>query len=404
MKLLDSCIRLPRSAARPPLALPAPRRVTLPLQWGETALVRPGEAVLLGQRIADGAGDTVPVHASVSGTVAAVAPRTCAGGRRCPSIVLENDGEDRKDPSLRPQALLDELSDELLLSLLFEAGIRLPDGTPLAAALADAGPGAETLIVSAMDPEPNLCAEDAAVCYQTEDVLSGIRLLERLLRPRQMVLAVAAGQKAAIRAAARWTGRQLRMAVVSDVYPASHPRLLAELLGGLRPGQTVREAGILVVPASAAADAGRCAYGGMPVVRQTVCVDLGGRCALVDAALGTPVEAVLKAVGAESSQLLLGGPMTGAPLQNTGVPVVKGMSGLTLLPKAEARHTTPCIRCGRCAAVCPAGLRPWESQLRGFRADWRGCLRCGACQYSCPAGLPLLQAMSRRGKEAAGVG
>ena len=43
--------------------------------------------------IAKASGDiSVPVHASVSGTVKAIEPRMTVSGREIPSIVVENDG------------------------------------------------------------------------------------------------------------------------------------------------------------------------------------------------------------------------------------------------------------------------------------------------------------------------
>lgn len=397
-------IRLPQAQPEPPTALKGQERVVIPMQWGETALVRVGERVRLGQRIADGTGDMVPLHASISGHIAAVAPRTCADGKRYPAIVIENDGEERLDPSVRSRALLDEFSDELLLGLLFESGIRLPDGTPLASAVADAGPGLKTLIISAMDPEPWLYAEDAALAFDTEAALSGIRVLERLSHPETVVIAAGAHQKTAIGAVARWTGRRLRLAVMPDVYPTCHPQRLAELIGNVEAGQSCRTAGVLVLPVSAAAACGHAAYEGMPVTTQTVGVDWGTGRALFTAPVGTPVSAVLKAAGCDESNVILGGPMTGARLENLSVPLTKGMSGLTVLTESPAADKTACIRCGRCAAVCPVGLKPYLCQTRRAAQSFSACIRCGACQYSCPAGLPLMQSLNRRHKEVAGIG
>lgn len=404
MYSLEKGIRLPRSQSSPPSDLPLQRRLAIPMEWGETSLVQVGEQVRLGQRIADGAGEMVPLHASASGTVTAVAPKTCADGKRHPTIVIENDGLELPDMSIRRRALLDDLSDELLLALLFEAGIRLPDGTPLASAVGDAGPGLKMLIINAMDLEPGCCTEDAALCGDGEAALSGIRILERLTKPEIIVVAVGAHQKNALRAAGRWTGKRLRLAVLPDVYPAAHPRRLAELLGDLRPGASPRESGILVLPITAAADCGHAAYEGSPVIHQNVCVNWGAGQAIFRAPLGTPVSAVLEAAGQSGDTVLLGGPMTGMVLDNLTVPITKGMACLTLLPAAAEQPQTACIRCGRCASVCPANLKPYLSLLRPGRLSWRRCLRCGACQYCCPAGLPLLQAMYGKRKEAAGIG
>lgn len=391
-------------APGPAMALPPPAVVALPMLWGESALVRPGDFVCLGQRVADGGGETVPLHASVSGRVAAIAPRVCAGGRRCLAVILESDGAMTPDPAIRPRALLDELSDAALISLLFESGIRLPGGTPLAAAVADAGPGVQTLILSAMDLEPSLCAENGTLRFETEDVLCGLRVLERLMRPRRTVLAVSAAQKAAVQAAARWADEKLEVIAAPAIYPSGHPRQLAARIGGLAPGESGRSGGVLAVPVSAAAAAGRCVYQGMPAVRQTVCVAWEQGRTLVSAPLGTPLKAVIEAAGAGAGAPLLGGPMTGSALSETDVPLVKGMDGLTLLPPQKARRQTACIRCGRCEAVCPVGLQPWRSQRRGEARSFAGCIRCGACQFSCPANRALLRSMERQGKEAAGVG
>ena len=75
-----------------------PKQVVIPLlqHIGApcTALVEVGQRVLRGQKIGDGEGLCVPVHASVSGTVVAVEPRPHVSGRMIPAVVIENDGLD----------------------------------------------------------------------------------------------------------------------------------------------------------------------------------------------------------------------------------------------------------------------------------------------------------------------
>jgi electron transport complex protein RnfC len=57
----------------------------------------------------------------------------------------------------------------------------------------------------------------------------------------------------------------------------------------------------------------------------------------------------------------------------------------------------PCIRCGDCANVCPAGLLPQQLH-RATLADAhdalrelgvRDCIDCGLCDYVCPSQIPL---------------
>ena len=62
-----------------------PKQVVIPLQQHIGApcapLVAVGDKVLRGQKIGDGEGLCVPVHASVSGTVVAIEPRPHTSGR-----------------------------------------------------------------------------------------------------------------------------------------------------------------------------------------------------------------------------------------------------------------------------------------------------------------------------------
>ena len=69
-------------------------------------LVKPGDAVKKGQRIGDGEGLCVPVHAPVSGIVREIAECPHATLGRCEAIVIENDGLETPvelEPHRRPR-------------------------------------------------------------------------------------------------------------------------------------------------------------------------------------------------------------------------------------------------------------------------------------------------------------
>ncbi|MCX8146828.1 MAG: 4Fe-4S dicluster domain-containing protein, partial [Azovibrio sp.] len=59
----------------------------------------------------------------------------------------------------------------------------------------------------------------------------------------------------------------------------------------------------------------------------------------------------------------------------------------------------PCIRCGRCAEVCPARLLPqqlyWYARAKDLDRvqDYHifDCIECGCCAYVCPSHIPLVQ-------------
>ena len=104
-----------------------PRQVVIPMQQHIGApcvpLVKVGDHVLLGQKIGDGEGLCVPVHASVSGTVSAIEPRPHTSGRDVLAVVIDNDFQDTPFPPALPGKDVKDLSDDEILHAIREAGL-----------------------------------------------------------------------------------------------------------------------------------------------------------------------------------------------------------------------------------------------------------------------------------------
>ena len=111
-----------------------PKVVTIPMQQHIgapcTPLVQVGDQVKLGQKVGDGQGLCVPVHASVSGKVIAIEPRRHPSGRDILSVVIENDGLDTPDTTLVPHPDYSQLDTDTILAIIREAGV-VGRGLPL---------------------------------------------------------------------------------------------------------------------------------------------------------------------------------------------------------------------------------------------------------------------------------
>jgi electron transport complex protein RnfC len=118
---------------------------------------------------------------------------------------------------------------------------------------------------------------------------------------------------------------------------------------------------------------------------------------------GTLLSKLIEAAGGlpeDTGKIINGGPMMGRAVSNTGIPVVKGMSGIVIVPRKESvrEEIKPCIRCAKCVSVCPIKLEPYllmslsEKGLfeRAEREKITDCMECGSCSFKCPAGRPLL--------------
>ena len=119
--------------------------------------------------------------------------------------------------------------------------------------------------------------------------------------------------------------------------------------------------------------------------------------------MGTPVSQLLEYAGGmpeDTGKLISGGHMLGRPLLDETAPVVKGTSGILLIPEKDAarREERTCIRCAKCVQACPMGLEPYLLATASESSDWEcaeenwimSCIECGCCQSSCPSRRPLL--------------
>jgi electron transport complex protein RnfC len=103
----------------------------------------------------------------------------------------------------------------------------------------------------------------------------------------------------------------------------------------------------------------------------------------------------------DTSKVVMGGPMMGIAQSELLVPVLKGTSGIVALTgeHAAVMDIGPCIRCGKCAEVCPMGLNPGLlGQLieRGKFEEAKehgvlDCFECGSCAFVCPSARPMVQ-------------
>ena len=376
-------------------------------------LVAVGDRVLKGQKIGDGEGLCVPVHASVSGTVVAIEPKPHVRGGLVNAVVIENDH--KHESVTMPHASND---DEILHSIR-EAGIVGMGGAAFPGNVKALGAmgNVDTLIANGCECEPYITADDTLLRTTPEQVLEGMLILRSLLNPKRTVLAVEDNKTEAIAELRKLLPAfpDIELVILPTRYPQGSEKQLIQAVTGRQvpPGQLPVKVGCAVFNVSTFAAICRAATEGKALTERIVTVS-GEAIAnpqnfLVP--IGTSFHDLIEVAGGlhdKTERVISGGPMMGAAQSDLAVPVIKATNSvLCLLKDVNGAAENPvCLRCGKCVSVCPMRLQPlymYRFTNAGRvdelnRMNLLDCMECGSCAFTCPGKLPLVETF-RKGKQ-----
>ncbi len=402
------------------LSVIAPKQLIIPLSQHIGSPCKPlvsvGDYVLRGQKIGDGEGMCVPVHASVSGTVTAIEPHRCPNGQTVESIVIHNDFLDASVDFCGCDTPTDQLDIDSVLHTVRESGIVGMGGAAFPGdikALSALGK-IDTVIANACECEPYITADDILLRTEPTQVLEGMMLINRVLSPERLVLAIEDNKKEAIEklSTLKQNYPKLEIAVLPTRYPQGSEKQLIQSVTHRQvpPAGLPTSVGCVVYNVSTYAAIYRAVRLGIPLFERIVTVtgEAVKQPQNFRVRIGTPFHYVIERAGGldeNADKVINGGPMMGTAQSDLCVPVVKATNSVLCLLKSKATPDTACIRCGKCVLVCPMKLQPlYLYRFTGAKNTERlkklniiDCMECGSCAYTCPAKLPLVERI-REGK------
>lgn len=398
-------------------AFPEPEILVIPLSQHIGApcqpLVKKGDPICVGQKIGDGEGLCVPVHSPVSGKVKAVENRPHTSGVMVQSVVIENDFECTISPEVCPRSAesVAALTPQALIEIIREAGIVGMGGAafPTHVKLLSGMGKVDTVIVNVSECEPYIVADDRLCREYPEDVLSGLRVVMKILDLQTATVAIEDNKPGAIASLKRVTQDSgIRLLVLPAKYPQGAEKQLIKAVTGreILSGALPASVGCLVINSATCKAIHDAVYEGLPLVSRVVTVsgDIAMEPKNLLVPLGTPFNALVEAVGVRENpyKVLAGGPMMGVAQYDLAVPVIKGTNAVTILGRRNryAVEESQCIRCGKCIDACPMKLMPvlmYKALQSGDpeemrRMDLMDCIECGCCAYACPGSVPLVLA------------
>jgi electron transport complex protein RnfC len=404
------------------LVEPYPTEVRLPLieAFGTEAemVVKKGDMVVRGQKIADRGPRGVPIHATVSGKIKPVTkhPHPTLVTAQMMVIAVEGDGEQMEFPEdsdwrncARDEAL-DRIREAGVVGL---GGAAFPTYRKL---MLPEGVTVDTLIINGAECEPYLTSDYRTMISQPDHLVEGALVMARILGVRTVLIGIEEDKVNAIEplesAIARAACGEISVKVMTcEVrYPQGAERqLVTALTKRVVPARALPSAvGVVVQNVATAVAVHDAVRYRKPFLDRVVTVTGPGinEPKNVLAPVGTLLSHLVAFCGGmkeETTRVIAGGPMMGRALPRLDLPVIKGLNGLLLLTGHGPfeKGYNPCIQCGRCIEACPLGLEPDQVSLRveaGLTLETEpfgglDCYECGCCTYVCPSERPLLQFM-----------
>ncbi len=412
---------------------PVPGKVFIPLAQNlglpPVLMVDKGSEVKVGQLIAKGqAFISANLHSSVSGKVSRIDDVTDQSGYRRKTIIIDVEGDDWDDSIDRSLDLITacQLSSEEIIQKIKEMGVvgfggaAFPTHVKL---MIPPGRKVEHLIINGAECEPFLTCDHRLMLERGEEILAGTLIMLKALKITRAFIGIENNKPDAIVhfkkiAGGFQNGVDVSIVALKTKYPQGGEKQLIKAIANreVPSGKLPLDVGCIVQNVGTAVAVYEAVQKNKPFFERVVTVTglTLKKPSNYLVRIGTPVSELIEASGGlptGTAKVISGGPMMGKALNSLDVPVVKGMSGILLLPEIITGRIPQlnCIRCARCISVCPMGLEPVLIAQLSERARWDDaehsnvldCTECGSCHYTCPSGRPLLDNL-RLGKNKVG--
>lgn len=266
----------------------------------------------------------------------------------------------------------------------------------------------DTLIVNAAECEPYLNCDNRVMLEYTEQVVEGAKLIAKSLGVDNIVIGIEENKLQAYQKLSAQNG--VNVVLLKKKYPQGGEKqiIYACVKRKVPPKRLPMDVGVVVQNVATCLAVYNAVKLNKPLYQRVMTVSGLGinepKNLLVKN--GTPYKDIIEFCGGlkpNVKKLLVGGPMMGVALSDTSGVTGKTDSGLLALTEEEADVLQPshCIRCARCASVCPMNLLPMYIDFYTLAGDYataakygaEHCIECGCCAYVCPAKRAIVQSV-----------
>lgn len=397
--------------------MPVPKKVVIPLSQHigapATCIVQVGDIVKTGQKIGEAAGFiSANIHSSITGKVVKIDECNTPGGRRSKCVIIEGDGKDEW-VEYKKQENIDLLSPKDIKNIIQEMGIVGMGGATFPANVKLSPPEdkkIDALIINSAECEPYLTCDYRIMIERTMDTIKGIRIMMKVLEIDRAFIGIESNKMGAYNAYRKMLegDKSIVPILLQTKYPqGAEKSLIKAVLGREVPsGGLPMDVGAVVHNTGTVLAVYEAVVKGKPLIERVVTVTGYGvrqpQNLLVR--FGVSFEDVINHCGGfidKPGKVINGGPMMGIAQWDISAPVIKGTSGILVMPAESIfeYEENPCIRCAKCVDVCPQFLLPSDIAKYSKKYNWDACnkagvfdcVECGSCSFVCPSKINIVQ-------------
>ncbi len=395
--------------------MPIPATVSLSMSENIGApckvLVQKGDTVKVGQKIGDtDAFLSVPIHASVSGTVKSIETMRNAMGGMDTYVTIESDGKQEMAEDLKPPVIEDQpgfikaMRESGLVGL---GGAAFPTWVKLNPKnLIDV----DTVIINGAECEPFITSDHRTMLEDSDNVIDGMLAVMKWLIAEDGYIAIEDNKQDAIDKFRDMLSKRgitnIKVFPMPARYPKGAERVLIEEITGKKcpAGVLPASLGLIVMNITSVAFVGQYLKDGIPLIKKRITVDGDAvkDSKNVMAPIGASIHDIVEFCGGyckNPKKILMGGPMMGRAVYSDRMSLIKNNNAILVFSEEQAwiPEESACINCGRCHEGCPFHLLPtayadaYEAKDVQRLKDLQvmQCMECGSCSFVCPAHRPL---------------
>lgn len=358
------------------------------------------------------------IHASVSGTVMDIITSKDAQDNVYKTLIIEadtNSDEDQLDTERSNEqdyhnSFIDisSYSKEEIISSMKDGGLIGMGGAGFPTYVKyETDKTIESVLINAAECEPYLTCDHRLMLEFGFDILNGVNLLLKASGAKKAIICIEDNKKDAadyFNDLLLEQGLPIEVKILETRYPQGGERQLTEAVLGkeVPAGKLPADIGVIINNVATAKAVADIMFTNTPLIYR--CITITGKVkkpANYYVPIGTRYSELVELSGGFTTvhnRVIVGGPMTGNGILYSGGisdlegSVTKTSSGLLVLEE-QTIIESPCIRCGECERVCPAGLAPYKIDYAYIIEDYNlceklhstECISCGCCSYVCPA-------------------